>query len=386
MISLTLAGQLAPRAHRLAVATWFFLQGLVFASWASRIPTIQQQLGLSEKTLGLMLLALPLGQLPSLPFSGWLIHKYGSRRTGVVGAVLYSACLVGLGWAQQPWQLACLLVVFGCTSNLMNIAVNTQAVGVEALYDKPIMGAFHGMWSLAGFVGAAVGTLMIGWGVLPGQHFLLILGVILLGVVLSAGSLLPPAAEAGADQDQPVFVLPDRTLFGLGVLAFCALICEGAMFDWSGVYFRKVVQADKAWVGAGYTGFMSTMALGRFGSDWLTARLGARRVVQLSGLLTATGLMVAVLFPTLWPALLGFMLVGFGTSAVVPLVFSAAGRSGAMTPGMALAAVSTIGFMGFLIGPPIIGLVAEVTSLRISYSLIAVMGLCVAAVASRARL
>jgi MFS family permease len=385
MISLALPGQITPRTHRLAVAAWFFLQGLIFASWASRIPTIQQRMGVSDAQLGLLLLAIPLGQLPSLPFSGWLIHRYGSRRTGIAGAMLYSTALVGLGWAPSSWVLIPCLVLFGLASNLMNISINTQAVGVEALYDKPIMASFHGMWSLAGFTGAAIGTAMIGWGVAPEFHFLVILALILLGVLLSYNALLPhtPSEDAA---DQPLFVLPDRTLLSLGAIAFCALICEGAMFDWSGVYFKKVVHAEQAWVGAGYTAFMSTMALGRFGADWLTARLGAKRVIQLSGGLTALGLLVAVLFPTLLPAMLGFMLVGFGTSSVVPLVYSAAGKSTVMSAGMALAAVSTIGFLGFLIGPPIIGLVAGATSLRISYSLIAVMGLCVAAVASKARL
>ncbi|GAA4386233.1 MFS transporter [Hymenobacter koreensis] len=386
MISATTASAPAVnRTHRWAVSAWFFLQGLIFASWASRIPAIQQRMGFSDATLGLVLLALPLGQLPSLPLTGWLIHRFGSQRTAVAGVLLYSSSLVGLGWAQQPWQLLPCMVLFGFASNLMNISINTQAVGVEALYGKPIMASFHGMWSLAGFTGAAVGTAMIGWQVLPQLHFLLIAGLVLAGGLISYGALLPHSVSDDAGE-QPAFVLPDRTLLGLGAIAFCALICEGAMFDWSGVYFQKVVRAEKAWVGAGYTAFMSTMALGRFGADWLTARLGPKRVIQCSGLLTATGLLVAVLFPTLGTALLGFMLVGFGTSSVVPLVYSAAGKSEVMPAGMALAAVSTIGFLGFLIGPPVIGLVAGATSLRFSFALIAVMGLCVAAVATRAKL
>ncbi|KAA9325820.1 MFS transporter [Hymenobacter busanensis] len=380
----TAAAPAAPRTHRLAVAAWFFLQGLIFSSWASRIPAIQQRMGFSDATLGLLLLAIPLGQLPSLPLTGWLIHKYGSRHTAIAGAALYSLSLVGLGWAEGPWLLVPCLVAFGFASNLMNISINTQAVGVEALYEKPIMASFHGVWSLAGFTGALIGTAMIGWGVLPEFHFLLITGLVAAGALLTSGALLPHAAAD--DEEQPAFVMPDRTLLGLGAIAFCALICEGAMFDWSGVYFKKVVHAEKAWVGAGYTAFMSTMALGRFGADRLTARLGSKRVIQLSGMLTAFGLLVAVLFPTLITAVLGFMLVGFGTSSVVPLVYSAAGRSTVMPAGMALAAVSTIGFLGFLVGPPIIGIVAGATSLRVSYALIAVMGVCVAAVASRVKL
>ena len=216
--------------------------------------------------------------------------KEGSRKVVLWGVVLYAAALLGLGWAGNLYQLLPCLVLFGIGGNLTNISVNTQAVGVERLYKhKPIMASFHGLWSLAGFVAAAVGSFMIGHAVPPGVHFLFIALFIVAGLAVSAGYTV--REDSGVDPDQPIFVKPDKELLGLGAIAFCALICEGAMFDWSGVYFKKVIQADKDWVGAGYTAFMSTMALGRFGADWLAARLGARRVIQLSGLLTATGLL-----------------------------------------------------------------------------------------------
>jgi MFS family permease len=154
------------------------------------------------------------------------------------------------------------------------------------------------------------------------------------------------------------------------------------MFDWSGIYFQKVVQADKDWVGAGYTAFMCTMATGRFVADWITHKIGFKRTVQGSGILIATGLTVAVLFPNLVTAIAGFLLVGFGVSSVVPLVYSEAGKSATVAPGVALAAVSSIGFLGFLIGPPLIGVVAGLAGLQASYTIIAVMGLSVALVAS----
>ncbi|ALW84841.1 MFS transporter [Hymenobacter sedentarius] len=385
MISLTTtAPPISRKAHRLAVGALFFLLGLCFASWASRIPSVQQRMGISEAQLGLLLLALPIGQLLSLPLTGWLVAKEGSRKVVLWGVGLYATALLGLGWASSLYQLLPCLVLFGVGGNLTNISVNTQAVGVERLYKhKPIMASFHGLWSLAGFAAAAVGSFMIGHAITPGWHFVLIALFIMAGLAVSAGYTV--REDTGVDPNQPIFVKPDKELLGLGAIAFCALICEGAMFDWSGVYFKKVIQADKAWVGAGYTAFMSTMALGRFGADWLAARLGAKRVIQLSGLLTATGLLIAVLLPTLVTAMLGFLLVGFGTSSVVPLVYSAAGRSKHMSAGMALASVSTIGFLGFLLGPPVIGLVAGATSLRVSFALIAFMGLCVSAVATRVR-
>ncbi|WP_234736623.1 MFS transporter [Tellurirhabdus bombi] len=373
----------SPAIRRIAVGVLFFLQGLSFASWASRIPTIQQTLGLSDTALGGVLLALPAGLMLSLPFSGWLIAKTGSRKVATVAIALYALTLVSLGMAQTTLQLVGCLFVFGLAGNMANISINTQAVGVEGLYKRSIMASFHGLWSLAGFTGATIGAAMIASGVVPYQHFTLILLFVLVALAISSRYILPE--DAGQNGDQPLFAKPDKALLMLGIIAFCSMICEGAMFDWSGVYFKKVLLADQAWVGAGYTAFMSTMALGRFMADWFTSRFGLKATLRLSGALIATGLLIAVALPYLSTAIFGFFLVGFGVSSVVPLVYSAAGKSTVMSPGVALAAVSTIGFLGFLIGPPLIGLVAGATSLRISFTIIAGMGLCVALLASRVK-
>ncbi len=369
--------------HRVAVGSFFFLQGLSFASWGSRIPTIQQQMGLSEAGLGGVLLALPVGLLLSLPVAGWAIAKLGSRRVLLFSALLYTTTLVGIGYAASIWQLVAVLFVFGFGGNLTNIAVNTQGVGVEELYRKSIMASFHGLWSLAGFTGAAIGTLMIGEGVAPLRHFLLIM--LLSYIAIAVASRFVLREDVNTDTDKPIFVMPDKSLIDLGIICFFSMICEGAMFDWSGVYFKKVIGAEKAWIGAGYTAFMCTMAGTRFIADWFTSRFGLQRILQLSGLLTATGLLVAVVWPHLYTAILGFLLVGAGVSSVVPLVYSAAGKSKVMSPGVALAAVSTIGFFGFLIGPPLIGFVAGATSLRISFTIIAVMGLSITLVATKSK-
>ncbi|MGI4832212.1 MAG: MFS transporter [Janthinobacterium lividum] len=365
--------------HRIAVSTSFLLQGLCFSTWASRIPTIQQRLHLSETELGGVLLAVPVGLLASLPLSGWLVARYGSRNVVVVGVLLYAAVLPLLGLAATTVQLMAGLVLFGLASNLANISVNTQGVGVEALYGRSILASFHGVWSLAGFIGASLGTLMIRWHIDPLTHFMGMAATVFFGVVLMRPYLVP--ADPPRPADQPLFVLPDKELLLLGVLAFCSLLAEGTMFDWSGVYFKKIVQAPPAWVGLGFAAFMSMMATGRFVADWFTNRFGRVRTLQLSGLLTTSGLTLAVALPSLATAALGFMLVGLGVSSVVPLVYSAAGRSRTMPAGVALAAVSTVGFAGFLLGPPVIGLVAGLSSLRVSFAIIAVMGLAVAALA-----
>ncbi|MDQ3844640.1 MAG: MFS transporter [Bacteroidota bacterium] len=368
------------RAYRIAVGCLFFLQGLCFASWASRIPSIQQSLQLSDAVLGLVLFALPVGSMLSLPFTGWLVTRFGSKRVAANALLLYSMLLIALGWAHSSIILILFLVLFGMAGNTANIAINTQAVGVEAKYGRSIMASFHGLWSMAGFTAAGIGTFMMGKEIIPLQHFMMITGLILAGVAASFNFLLED--ERRQITENRFFVKPDKSLLILGILAFCCMICEGAMFDWSGIYFQKVVRVSENWIGAGYTAFMCTMATGRFVADYVAGKIGIKKTIQLSGLLIATGLGIAVVLPFLYAAIIGFLLVGFGVSSVVPLVYSEAGKSGKQSPGMALTAVSSIGFLGFLVGPPVIGVISGIAGLRISFVLIAVIGLAVALMAS----
>ena len=360
------------RIYRIAIGSLFFMLGLTFATWASRIPSIQEKLGLGDTSLGLVLFALPVGSMLSLPFTGWLVHRFGSRKVAANALLVYSLMLVLLGFVENLPQLLFVLVLFGSSGNVANISINTQAVNIEARYGRNIMASFHGLWSLAGFAAAGIGTFMIGENVFPARHFLLISSLILMGIALSFRYLLPD--EKREVKAASFFIKPDRRLLLLGVIGFCCMICEGAMFDWSGIYFQKVVGAEKSWIGAGYTAFMCTMAGGRFIADWVAHRFGFKRTVQYSGILIAAGLGLAVVFPYLVSALIGFFLVGLGVSSVVPLVYSEAGKSINLSPGAALSAVSSISFLGFLIGPPLIGVVAGVFSLQLSFVLIALMG------------
>ena len=367
---------------RLVVGVMFFLAGLCFASWASRIVTVQQTLGLSDAGLGAVLFSLPVGLMCSLPFSGWIITIIGSKRLLIVSLIVYSLALISLSLAQGVVQLIGCLICFGFASNSVNIAVNTQAVAAEVMYKKPIMASFHGLWSLAGFTGAGIGTFMIANGIVPLHHFVLITAIVVLMIILTAKYL----KDDKVTNSGPVFVMPDKSLIMLGIIAMCSMICEGAMFDWSVIYFKKVVLAPTALVGIGFTAFMCTMAGGRFIADWFAHRYGLKRILQTSGSLTVTGLLIAVIFPYFYTAIAGFLLVGAGVSSVVPMVYSAAGRSKTMAPGVALAAVSTIGFIGFLFGPPIIGFIAGLATLRASFVFIAFMGTCVVVLSTKAKL
>jgi MFS family permease len=371
-------------AARLSIGAFFFLAGLCFASWASRIPDIKQHLHLSDAGLGGVLLALPVGLMVSLPFSGWLVHHFGSRKMVLLAAVLYALALSGIGQVQAAWQLVAALFIFGLVGNLLNIAVNTQAVSLEVLYGRSIMASFHGIWSLAGFTGASIGTLMINFHLPPSTHFYIITLTAFIIVGLLYRNTL--GQDINADTDRPLFAKPDATLLKLGLIAMCCMVCEGAMFDWSGVYFQKVVQVSKGLTTVGYTAFMSTMAGGRFAGDRLVMRLGTKRMLQSSGLVIVCGLGLAIGLPHLFTATLGFMLVGIGVSSVVPLVYGAAGKSKQFSPGVALAAVSTIGYLGFLAGPPMIGFIAQAASLRWSLALIAVLGFTTTVISTRTKL
>ncbi|MFM2214468.1 MAG: inner membrane protein YbjJ [Bacteroidota bacterium] len=372
---------------RLATSLFFFGMGFSFATWASRIPDLKSMLHLSEAALGTLLFALPMGQLVAMPFSGKLVTRYGSWITTLLGLLLYAGCLPLIGLAQVQWQLAAGLFLFGLTGNVCNIAVNTQGVQTQHYFSKPIMGSFHGSWSLAGFFGALVGLGMLAFHLAPLPHFCIAFSFVVLIVLTNAKYLITirPKTVAGTSK-YSFFKNPDKTLLLLGVICFFGMSSEGIMFDWSGVYFKEIIKAPGALVALGYTTFMISMALGRFLSDLLVARYGTRKVLIVSGFVITAGLYTAVLFPFLAPCTVAFMLVGLGVSNVVPIIFNAAGRQDKVPTGIALTVVSSISFLGFLMGPPLIGYIAEVTSLRYSFAFIGLFGVVISILVSRLKL
>lgn len=374
---------ISPRANRRSVAVFFFMHGLCFASWASRIPTIQSNLNLSASALGTILFALPLGFFISIPFAGYLITKAGSKSVVVLSSVFYGLALVSIGLSTTAGQIALSLLMFGFFANMLNLSVNTQAVAVEELYNKRLMATFHGLWSLAGFTGAAIGTWMMGKHVAPLYHFILICVTFLIATAISAFYLV--AKDKNVHEKSPLLAIPDKALLGLGIIAFCSMMVEGAMFDWSGIYFMNVVQVNNELTGIGYTAFMIAMAGMRFLADRLAGHFGLKRILQASGILTTAGLLLAVAQPVLIPSLIGFVLIGMGVSSVVPMVYSAAGKSRTMAAGAAITAVSSLGFMGFLIGPPAIGFIAEASSLRGSFLALTIMSAAVVVFSSALR-
>ena len=362
------------RYYRIGVSTFFFIQGLTFASWTSRIPDIKNRLHLSDGAFGGVLFALPAGQLTAMALSGYLVSKYGSKLMLQIAALLFPAILLVLGSVESTWQLVAGLFVFGIGGNLSNIAVNTQGVGVERLYGRSIMASFHGLWSLAGFTGGLISFLIAG-SVPPLMHFIIIYAITFILLLSARNIVLPRDTGKSSDEKGKLFVKPDRYIIILGLIAFACMICEGTMFDWSVIYYEKVLNVPENLMRLGFVSFMCTMAGGRFIADKYVTKYGVEQILKLSGIAIFTGLMLAVIFPNIITATIGFLFVGIGVSSVVPMVYSLAGKSKKMLPGVALAAVSSISFLGFLIGPPIIGFIAQVSSLRWSFALIALLGM-----------
>ena len=359
---------------RIAVSLFFFSQGLAFSSWASRIPTIKSALGISEGQLGTLLLMMPIGQLCTMALSGKLVAKYGSKNVLKIVVLIYPLILCFIGLAQNFYQLGAILFLFGVIGNMCNISVNTQGVEVEKIYGKSIMSSFHGAWSIAGFTGALIGLLMMNIHISTFYHFVIIYAIIVLNWFLNKKYLVE-SLPAPKQEKKSILSKPDTTLVQLGVIGFLSMATEGAMFDWSGVYFQDIVKAPQNLVILGYASFMVMMATGRFVGDYFISRFGKQRIMQISGLLMFSGLMLSVFVPQLIVCTLAFMMVGLGVACNVPTVYSVAGKNKKVNPGVALAMVSSISFLGFLMGPPLIGYIAEMFDLRYSYALFACFGL-----------
>jgi len=368
------APEISLKTRRIILSGYFFLTGICFSSWASRIPDIKLHLGLSDGAFGGLLFFLPIGSFLGIPISGSLTAKHGSKMMVSIAAFLYPITLICIGIAPTSTILAICLFLFGMVGNLFNVSVNTQAANLSKLFDKSITSAFHGFWSLAGFAGGLLGGFFVARNISPLQQFLTVAIIGWLFLITTRNYLLP-----GEKSTQPVSKMwnkPSPLLFQFGLVAMSNMICEGMMFDWSGVYFQKVVKVTEQWRTIGYISFMACMTTGRMFADTLINYWGARKQLMLSGLIVTLGLIIAVSYPNIIVSSIGFMFVGFGVSSVIPTIYGTIGRNAA--PGRAsidLASVSSIGFFGFLIGPPIIGFMSQAIGLRWAFLSISLLGL-----------
>lgn len=357
--------------ERVSLSIFFFLSGFNFSSWASRIPTIKAALNLNEAELGTILLTMPVSSLIGLPLSGWLVSKFETRVPLAVGFLLNSICLSLIGLATTPFTLVIALFLFSLSLRIFNISINTQAITLQKQFAKKINGSFHGLWSTGGIIGVGFTTLLISLDVTMVPHLLMVSTVTTLAALFSYRFLL--RNDRSALGNKLAFGKPDPYILYLGLLVFFAAVCEGGMFDWSGIYFQQVVKEEV--FTAGYLIFMAFMALSRFISDRIIEKIGMARTYILSALLIFSGISLAIFFPSFWPAMVGFSLVGFGTASVIPMTYTLAGASKNYSPGIAISLIATFSIVGMLIGPPMIGYLAHAFNLKVSFIAFAFAGI-----------
>ncbi|PTL83640.1 MFS transporter [Vitiosangium sp. GDMCC 1.1324] len=363
--------------RRVAIAAIFFVNGFAFASWVPHIPTVQTRLGISAGALGLALLAVAIGALVSMPLTGIFLGKWGSSRVTLVSSVLFCA-LIALPVRAPSLPLFVLsLFALGAINGAMDVAMNAHGVVVERWMGRPILSSLHAMFSLGGLVGAGCSMVVLKSGFSPAAHMAgaAVGGVLLVG---AAARWLGPGS-AGSAGSTPMFVLPRGPLLFLGGLSFFVLLTEGAVADWSAVYLRHSLHADPHMAGAGYAVFSLTMTAGRLVGDRLAATFSPVTLLRTGGLLAAGGLGAALLLNHPLAAVVGFGCMGVGLSNIIPLMFSAAGRTPGIPSGMAIASMSTAGYGGFLAGPPLVGFVADVVGLPLALGMLVVFLSIVAA-------
>ena len=361
------------RVARRLLCVVFFCHGAVAGSWAARIPSIKAALDLTEGELGLALVGAAFGTLCSLPVAGAASARAGTRRVTRIGAFAFPLTLALPALAGSLPALFGALALLGASGAFMDVSMNAYGVDVERRYERPILSSFHGLWSLGAFAGASLAGIAAAAGWSSAAH--LGAGALLLmsGAVLAAGRL--PRLDADEARERPpAFARPTKRLAALGAIAFCAVLGEGSAFDWSGVYLRESLGSSEALATAGLTAFALVMAGGRFVGDRLTERWGRVRLVRNSSLIAAVGMCVAVVTQDATIAVVGFGLLGGGLSCIVPAMFASAGH-GEGGPG--IAAVGILSYMGFFLGPPAVGGLAELIGLGGGLAVVAAGLLCV---------
>lgn len=349
----------------LGCGLFFFMQGLCASTWASRIPALAAQLNLSDVTLGWVLLGAPLSSMAAMPLAGLVVARFGSRTVLRVSALYQALAVCAIGWACCVPMLLFALLAYGVANTLVQIAVNAQAVASEEQSKQSWMATYHGLWSIGGFAGAAMAAGLIALGVGPKHHVSVMLGSVLVLYACGYRRLLPD--ETHRFMTLRAVARPERALIHIGLLAFAAMFCETAMFDWSGMYLHRVGHLVPEAAGIAYAAMMAAMAIGRFGADVAVARFGLNTTLRTGATLTAFGLGCAMFWPTALITSLSFVLVGLGLSPLVPLLMGAVGRATKMPTSVALAWASAIGFTGAMAAPPTLGLLSSLVGLRLAF-------------------
>ena len=369
------------RQARVAVAVCFGLHGVAAGSWAGRIPWVKEVRHLSSAGLGLALMGAAVGGLLSAPLSAWLISRFGSRAMTRIGGVAFAVSVPLVAFSPNLPAIFASLVLFGGSGGVLDVAMNANGVVVQEHYGRSIMSGLHGIWSIGGLVGSGLAGLAAHAGLSAPAH-LLIVGVGMGVASLVSGFWLTPAPRSETGK---ALAWPGRGLLLLGAVIFCGLFAEAAAADWSAVYLRVAVHAPQDVAAWGYAAFSLAMAGARLAGDRLVERIGAVRLVRAAALTGAVGLALGLLVPVTPVVIVAFAVLGLGVATVVPLTFSAAGRTPGQDPGTAVAAVATVGYGGWMLAPPVIGFVAQGTSLTFALALVAAMTALIAVPAGALR-
>jgi len=359
---------MTPRWSRPAVAVFFFINGAALASWVPHIPAIKSRHMMSDGQLGLVLLSMAAGSVLALPVAGWLVSRLGSRlMTAAAGIALCLALPLPVA-SPSVALLSFSLALLGACNGLLDVSMNAQAAEVEQRVGRPIMSSFHALFSLGGVAGALLAGGAMASGIGDVAHVRVSAFVALTAAVVALPGLARP--RAAREHAGPAVARPSGALLTIGILALLGLLAEGAMADWSAVYLHDTLGSSPSVAAIGFAAFSLAMAAGRFTGDALVGRLGPRRVLRGSSAVAAVGLGAALLVGHPAIGVVGCALVGLGIANIIPVLFSAAARVPGVPPGRALAAVATTGYLGFLAGPPLIGVVAEAAGLAAGLGLV----------------
>ena len=365
-----------------AVVAAFALNGLLFGAWAARVPAFKDGFDLQAGTLGILLLALASGAIVAFPFAGALSERWGADRLTIRCTCAYAPALVLLALAPNIWTLGFALFIFGAAHGAMDVAMNGWGALVEKRLERNTMPLFHAMFSLGAGLGAGSGYAAVTLGYDPLLHFCIVafLGLGTAMLFLRSGRENMSIHNASI-LSLPIVALPSRSLFLIGLIAFSTSMGEGAMADWSAIFLRVAGEVSEAQAALGFAAFSTTMVATRLAGGIIVQRFGPVTTTRLSGTTALLGLGTVIAAKTLTLALLGFALVGLGYAIVMPLVFSRAANDPSMRPGPAIASVATLGYGGMLLGPPIVGFIAQIRGLRMSFgalALLAIVTVCLA--------
>ncbi len=358
-------------SSRKAVLGIFIINGSLLSSWIPHIPIIQERLGLSEGLLGLALFSMAIGAIISMLISGILSSRFGSRKVTIFSAFAFCFSLPLPIIAPSFLTFVIALFIFGACNGAMEVAMNAQAVAVEKRYSRPIMSAFHGFFSIGGLLGATLGGIVLAYGVKPSTHVIAVSVLMFPAIIFTIRNLLPEQADTSPLKESKTVKLNGR-LLGLGLLAFLVLVAEGSVADWSSVYIKQALQTGPGFVAAGYAAFSLMMAVGRLKGDRFVAHIGPVTLTRTASLVAAFGLGIVLLVPHPFTVIAGFGCVGLGLSNLIPVLFSSAGRIPGISSSKGIAAVATAGYFGFLAGPPLIGCIAELSTLSLALSMVVV--------------